>query len=40
MGQIVKNINSQRENQGQGRDRDRGYYKERHANRRQGGGQT
>ena len=40
VGQLVKNSNLQNENQGLGRrgDRDRGYYKERDPNRRQGGG--
>ena len=39
MGQIFKNTNFQKENQGQGRRvyRDRDYYKEWDANRRQGG---
>ena len=40
MGQLVKNSNLHKENQGQGRrgDRDRGDYKERHPDQRQGGG--
>ena len=39
VGQIVKNTNPQKENQGQGRrgDRDRGYNKEKEIYRRQGG---
>ena len=42
MGQLVKNSNLQKENQGQGRrgDRDRSDYKERHHNLRQGGGDS